>query len=453
VNRYFYQDLLSWKISSQRKPLILKGARQVGKTYLLTIFGKKEFPHYHHFDFTKDKKLNAIFEESIDPLEIIKRLEIKYERKINADQDLIVFDEIQECPRAITALKYFCDDLKQSYIIGSGSFLGLSLTSDAYPVGKVKTLTLYPMNFFEFLEGLEKIKLLDEIIRGTPKGNISKTAHEKAWEYLKYYFITGGLPEVVQTFKEHSGNMAQAFIKVRELQAEILENYASDMAKHSGKTNAVKIQAVFNNVPIQLARENKGGQKFVFKDVLATRSNYEHLEDPIEWLIKAGFVYKVFVCKRAESPLKAFTDHNKFKLFLFDVGMLGQMVGLEPKNIFNYDYGSYKGYFAENYVIGELLPTLDHGLYTWQEGISEIELLTEIAGHITPIEVKSGINKKAKSLRVFMERYHPKQSFLISGNSLKLNKTGLSYLPLYSCVLLKNLVYSTNSQASFRQSS
>lgn len=163
----------------------------------------------------------------------------------------------------------------------------------ARQVGKVKTLTLYPMNFFEFLEGLGKINLLDEIVHGTPKGVISKTAHEKAWEYLKYFLITGGLPEVVETFKNHSHDMLTALIKVRELQSEILDNYENDMAKHSGKTNAVKIQAVFNNVPLQLARENKDSSKFVFKDVLATRSNYKHLEDPIEWLVQAGLIYKI----------------------------------------------------------------------------------------------------------------------------------------------------------------
>ncbi|OGQ07074.1 MAG: hypothetical protein A3G32_03765 [Deltaproteobacteria bacterium RIFCSPLOWO2_12_FULL_40_28] len=441
MKRCFYQDLLRWKSSGQRKPLIVKGARQVGKTYLLTRFGQKEFKNYHHFDFTKNRKLASVFDDGLDALEIIKRLEIQYEQKINVAEDLIIFDEIQECPRAITALKYFCDDLKKSYVVASGSFLGLSLSLDPYPVGKVKTLTLYPMSFFEFLEGLEKTRLLEEIIHGTPKGVLSKTVHEKAWEYLKYFFITGGLPEVVQTFKNHSHNMLTALTMVRELQSEILDNYFSDMAKHAGKTNAVKIQAVFNNVPIQLARENRTSQKFVFKDVLSTRSNYEQLEDPIEWLVKAGFVYKVSICKRAESPLKAYTDPNKFKLFLFDVGLLGLMVGLAPKNIFSYDYGSYKGYFAENYVLGELLPTLNQGLTSWQEGMSEIEFLMECAGQIIPIEVKAGINKKAKSLGVFTKCYHPKQAFLVSGNPLSLNKKGLSFVPLYSSCLLKNLAF------------
>ncbi|MBI2340864.1 MAG: ATP-binding protein [Deltaproteobacteria bacterium] len=440
MKRHLYQYLLNWKASDQRKPLLLKGARQVGKTYLLTAFGQKEFPHYHHFDFTKDKKLGAVFADSLDPLEIIRRLEIKYDLKIDADRDLIILDEIQECPRAITALKYFCDDFNNSTVIGSGSFLGLTLSPDAYPVGKVKTVTLYPMSFFEFLEGLEKTNLLGEIIRGIPKSNISKTVHEKAWEYLKYFLITGGLPEIVQTFKDHADSLPQALHKVRELQSEILDNYTSDIAKHCGKTNAIKINAVFNNVPLQLARENKTSQKFMFKDVLPTRSNYEHLEDPIEWLIKAGLIYKTPICKRAESPLKAYTDHNKFKLFLFDVGLLGAMVGLEPKHILDYDYGGYKGYFAENYVVGELASALHPSLFSWQEGTSEIEFLVEIGGQIIPIEVKAGINKKAKSLRVFLERYHPRHSFLISGNPVELKKTGLSCLPHYATALLDRLV-------------
>lgn len=440
MKRNFHQNLLRWKAECPRKPLLLKGARQVGKTYLLQEFGKREFKNFHHFDFTKDKKLKTVFAEDLNPLAIIEALEILYDKKINITQDLIIFDEIQECSRAITSLKYFCEDLPEAYIVGSGSFLGLSLNSDSYPVGKVKTLTLYPMTFFEFLQGLEKTKLHDEIVNGTKKGVISQTAHNKAWEYFKYYMITGGLPEVVQTFKDHFSDKFLAFTKVRELQSEILDNYASDMAKHAGKSNATKIQTVFNAVPLQLARENKSTAKFVFKDVLPTRSNYESLADPIDWLLKAGLIYKTPICKSAALPLMAYTDHNKFKLYLFDVGLLSVMTGLEAKTIVNYDYGSYKGYFAENCVLQEMWPTLE-SVYFWQEGTSEIEFLAAVAGQIIPIEVKAGINKKAKSLNVFTQRYHPKQSFLISGNPIVLQKKGLSFVPLYSSGLVTSLIF------------
>lgn len=437
MQRNFYQELLGWKLSPRRKPLLLKGARQVGKTYLLKEFGKKEFSNFHHFDFTKDKKLHAVFADDLNPLAILERLEILYDKKIQMDRDLIIFDEIQDCPRAITSLKYFCEELPKSYIVGSGSFLGLSLNSESYPVGKITTMTLYPMSYFEFLQGLEKTKLHKDLV--TTQGVISEVVHQKAWEYFKYYLITGGLPEVVQTFKDHFADKSVALSKVRDLQTEILDNYLSDMAKHAGKSNASKIQMVFNNIPLQLAKENKSTQKFIFKDVLPTRSNYENLEDPIEWLLKAGLIYKVPICKRAELPLKAFTDQNKFKLFLFDVGLLGVMTGLDAKTILNYDYGSYKGYFAENYVLQELWPTVE-SVYSWQEGTSEIEFLIQIAGQILPIEVKAGLNSKAKSLRVYVQRYKPKRSFLISGNPIAVQKTGLSFLPLYVSQKLKNFL-------------
>ena len=439
MDRNIYKDLLSWKSDKKRKPLLIKGARQVGKTYILTAFGKNEFINFHHFDFTKNKELKKIFEGSLDPLEIIKKIKIQYEININPEKDLIIFDEIQECPNALTALKYFCDDLNGSYIISSGSFLGVNLSSEAYPVGKIKTITLYPMSFFEFLEGLEKKLLLNEIIHGIKNNSISLTVHDKTFEYLKYYFITGGLPEVVQTFKDTCSDLANSFLKVRELQAEILDNYLNDMSKHAGKTNAVKIQSVFNNIPIQLARENKFNSKFVFKDVLPGRSNYQHLEDPILWLEKSGLIHKILICKKAELPLKAHTNHNKFKLYLFDIGLLGHMVGLEPKTIYNYSYGSYKGYFAENYVIQELAVSFNKDFYSWQEGTSEIEFLTAIAGEIIPIEVKAGINKKAKSLTVYLSRYHPNKSYLISGDQISLSNSGLSFLPLYATSLFSEI--------------
>ncbi|MBF0103744.1 MAG: ATP-binding protein [Deltaproteobacteria bacterium] len=432
MRRTIYQDLLGWKRAKARKPLILKGARQVGKTYSLKEFGAVEFAHCHHFDFIKDKKLKTVFEGDTDPLAIIKKLEIQYDKKIDPARDLIIFDEIQDCPNALTSLKYFCDDLKNSFVIGSGSFLGVSLSAEPYPVGKIKTLKMYPMTFFEFLRGLGREPLLNAILEGTQGNRIDLSVHEKALEYLKFYFITGGLPEIVNEFKNSHSDLAGSFIKVREMQFEMLDNYQNDMSKHAGKINALKIQAVFQDVPVQLARENKNTTKFVFKDVLTSRSNYEQLEDPIMWLEKSGLIFKVPVCNRAAQPLKAYTTHNHFKLYLFDVGLLGAMTGLEPKTIFNYDFGSYKGYFVENYVLQELTSSLEAPVYSWKENTSEVEFLIALSGEITPVEVKAGINKKAKSLKVFMDKYSPKKSFLVSGHTISLKNKGVSYLPLYA---------------------
>lgn len=439
MKRIIYHKLLQWKKHNTRKPLLLKGARQVGKTYVLKEFGEKEFPHFFHFDFMKDKALHDVFKEDLTPARVVQKLEILQDIKIDLTQDLLIFDEIQECPAALTALKYFSEESAHAFVIGSGSFLGLSLSRLAYPVGKIHTLTLYPMTYFEFLDGLGKEKLRDEIIHGTYLNHLETVIHNKAFEYLKYYFITGGLPEVVQIFSDYFGNLAEAFAKVRALQSELLENYLRDMAKHSGKIHAIKIQTVFQNIPLQLARENQSSKKFVFKDVLPHRSNFELLEEPIEWLVQAGLIHKNHICKKALPPLRAYTDENQFNLFIFDVGILGAILDLKPKDIFNYDYGSYKGYFAENFVVQELSARLDCEIYCWKEGTSEVEILIDSnTMGVTPIEVKAGINSKAKSMKVFRERYQPKNAFLISGAPLHLSQKSISYLPLYAVFFLEN---------------
>ena len=408
----------------------------MGKTYILNKFGKEKFANYHHFDFSQKKTLFNAFEGNLDPDEIILNLEIQNNIEIDINKDLIIFDEIQDCPKALTSLKHFFEKYPDSFIISSGSFLGTTLSEEPYPVGTVRPMSLYPMTFFEFLRGMEQGKLLSAIINGTEKGLLSPAIHETAFKFFKYYLITGGLPQVVQEFKDGFTKLSKAFHKVRELQQELLDSYQNDIAKYSGKINAIKINSVFDSVPIQLARENKTSKKFVFKGVLPRHSKFNQLEEPIQWLIKAGLIYKVPICKKALAPLKAYTDHNLFNLYLFDIGILGVMVDLKPAEIFNYNYGSYKGYFAENFVIQELTPSLKQALYSWKEGQSEIEIVLNLNSGITPVEVKAGINTKAKSLKVFNEKYAPQRSFLISGEEMNIRKKGKSFLPLYCSSLL-----------------
>lgn len=437
MKRALYHELLGWKTGKNKKPLVLKGISRVGKSYLLKAFAQKEFKVCHFFDFIKDKTLKTIFEGTLDPKEIIKRLEIQYEIKINPTHNLIVFDEIQECPRALTSLEYFCDELDSAFIIASGKFLGAGLIKESYPAGKVKPLNLSPMTFFEFLEGLEKNALLDALKQGIAKNNISLTVHQKAFEYLKYYFITGGLPQVVKEFKDNSHDLAKAFSKVRILQAEILDHYLNNITKYAGKISALKIQTLFQNIPHQLARTDKGASKFIFKGVLPTRSNFEHLESSLFWLEKSGLIQKVPLCTGARPPLWSHTSHNKFKAYLFDTGLLGLMVDLEPKTIYGSDFNNYKGYFAENFVVQELSSALKNQLYSWQENTSEIEFLLNHSDQVVPIEVKTSINKKAKSLNVFKMKYKPQKSYLLSGHELLLKDSGHSYLPVYLASQLK----------------
>ncbi len=320
--------------------------------------------------------------------------------------------------------------------------MGLSETN--FPVGKVERYRLFPLTFKEFLTGTEHAYLQKQLNEITLNNFVSAVLHEKLWEQLKFYFITGGLPEAVMLLNQHRQDLPLAFKQIRQYQRTMVDSYLDDIAKHSGKLKALKIAAVFKDVPLQLARRHDGPNKFVFKDVLPANSRYEQLEAPIEWLIKAGLIHKTYVCHKAELPLAAYCDKNKFNLFLFDIGILGAMVDLEPNVIYNYKYGEYKDYFAENFVLNELLADCPHvGFYNWQENTAEIEFLTAVADQLLPIEVKAGQNSRAKSLRSFIERYHPPQSVLLSALPMQQTASGRWHLPLFLAGKLRELFYAT----------
>jgi len=431
MKRYIITQLINWKKENKRKTLLLQGARQTGKTYILKAFGKKYFKNTHYFDFMSNPELGKIFEKNYNTDRIILELEFFLNKKIEIEKDLIIFDEIQESSFALTSLKYFTENYTNSYLCASGSFLGLSLSNSSFPVGKIITKVLYPMSFNEFLIAMdEKIALgiLDKFQISLKDSNniishknnediISEFIHQKIWELYKYYMITGGMPEVVKLFKDsNKKHLNETFKNIRVLQKELFNNYLDDISKHSGKIKSIKIQAVLKNIPIQLAREDKTVNKFIFKDILNSNSRYSELEAPIEWLVKAGLVLKVPICNNAISPLKAYADKKRFKLYIFDIGILGAMLELSPKKIYDYNYGSYKGYFAENIVLQELTTKYGKQFYSWQKNTSEIEFLTEIEDEIVPVEVKAGINTKAKSLSVFKKTYLPKRTILLSAN-------------------------------------
>ncbi|MFC1761644.1 ATP-binding protein [Planctomycetota bacterium] len=431
MKRFLDKSLLSWKDQSSRKPLLLQGARQVGKTYLLEEFGRREFNNYHLFDFTEAPALQRIFEQDLNPERIIQDLSIYADRDLSLAEDLIIFDEIQDSPTALTSLKYFQKEYPEAFICASGSLLGIGLAESPFPVGKVDRLHLYPMTFFEFLLAIGQERLHQALMGAKESGSVSPMVHEKTWRYLKYYFVTGGLPEVVATFVQHQEQLNTAFKAVRDLQGKLHKDYLDDIAKHSGKTKAVHITTVFNNVPMQLARETTGTKKFIFKNVLPSDSKYATLRDPIEWLIKAGLIHKVPICKRCRLPLKAYTDENKFNLYLFDIGMLGAMIDLSYQSILNYDYGSYKGYFAENFVLQELVAQWNKTFFSWNENTASIEFLMALEGEPVPMEVKANKSSKAKSLSVFCQKYQPQKTVLFSGQPLKISASGQDNCPLY----------------------
>ena len=437
MRRNIIQQLIDWKEAKERKVLLLQGARQTGKTYILKVFARSEFKKFHYFDFMSNAELCKIFDDNLDTARILQDLELFVNDDIDINNDLIIFDEIQECPRALTSLKYFTQNYPKSFICGSGSFLGLSLTESSFPVGKVSRKTLYPMTFEEFLIALdqEQIVKLFPIISHETK--ISEFTHQKIWDYYKFYMITGGLPEVVKLFRDNRQHLNKTFTAIRELQKELFDSYLDDISKHSGAIKSIRIQAVLKNIPIQLAQENKSTKKFVFKDVLPNASRYSTLEGPIEWLIKSGLTIKVPVCSKAEFPLQAYANEKRFKLYLFDVGILGAILNLSPRVIYDYNYGNYKGYFAENLVLQELTAAWNKTFYSWAKNTSEVEFLIDVDNKIIPIEVKAGTNTKAKSLKVYKDLYSPEKTFLLSGNPIKNNK---NMLPLYLAHRVQNFV-------------
>lgn len=423
MKRGLISALIEWKTKSGRKPLILEGTRQVGKTYLLKDFGQKHFPQFHYLNFEKDADLEKLFNPNLDPKRIITELSFHLKISIDIERDLIIFDEIQACPKALTSLKYFQEELPQLALCAAGSLLGIHLNAGSFPVGKVDLLNLYPLNFEEFLQGIGDERALAVLQNINVNTEFSDIVHDHLWQQLKLYFVIGGLPEVITTYIQYQENLFQALEKVRLKQDILINNYYADIAKHSGKINAMHIDRLWRSIPQQLARTKDGSiEKFKFKDIIPGIERYNRLANVIDWLEGAGLIIKSHIAYSAQLPLTGYTKENSFKLMMFDVGILGAMSDLPPKTILDYDYGTYKGYFAENFVAEEFLANNVKNLYSWQEKNSELEFLRVIDGNILPIEIKSGNVTHAKSLKAFAEKYHPKYTTIMSANKLYIDK-------------------------------
>jgi len=435
MKRKLMEKLLEWKAAPDRKPLLLKGVRQVGKTHLLKEFGRLHFPQVHYFNFEKQPVLAKIFDQDLIPERILNELSFSQDRAIDIQSDLVIFDEIQEFPKALTSLKYFAEDCPKLCLCGAGSLLGIHLNSGSFPVGKVTFETLRPMSFEEFLMANEDEKSL----RVIHSGKIPEIAHEHLWEQLKRYFVVGGLPEAVATYCNNKDNLFVALTLVRKKQDDLLNSYYADIAKHAGKVNAMHIDRIFRSVPTQLSQVQDGSTgRFKFRGIIPGLTHYDRLASAIDWLESAGIVVKIHIVNAGLLPFNGYSKENIFKLFLFDVGILGCMSGLSPKVILDYDYGSYKGYFAENFVAEEFLSFGKEHLFSWQENKAELEFLDEIDGQVVPIEVKSGSVTKAQSLKIFSEKYKSPIQIIFSGRSLKISN-GIHYYPLYLAGQLLNL--------------
>ena len=435
MRRSIWKQLEHWKNKPNRKPLILKGARQVGKTYILKAFGEALFDGVHYLNFEKQERLSALFSGDLDPREILKNLSFHLDADIR-ENDLLIFDEIQNTPRALNSLKYFQEEMPQLHLCAAGSLLGLQLCDSSFPVGKVEFLNIYPMSFREFLSATGEKRSYnilaefdDEKLDG--KKPLPPLIHEHLWQQLKLYFVVGGLPEVVKLYASLKEKPFLSLKEARKLQEDLINAYLADMAKHSGKQNSMHLERLWRNIPSQLARELNGSTpKFTFKDIIPGLRRYSQLAGALDWLKTASLIIQVQIANRGLLPFSAYTAQNLFKAYLFDVGLLGALSDLPPKTILDYDYGSYKGYFAENFVAQEISCATSKPLHSWKESRSEVEFLLEIDGEIVPVEVKSGRATKARSLKAFVEKYSSKLGIIMSAENIEIGTHTHRY-PLY----------------------
>lgn len=433
MKRQIIKKLNAWKTSKLRNPLIVKGARQVGKTYILKEFGRTAFPNYLYVNFEEDEQLEKIFAKDLNPNRILNELRFHLNRDLDIPTDLLIFDEIQSSPRALTSLKYFSEELPQLAICCAGSLLGLQLGAGSFPVGKVDFLEMYPMSFDEFLLGTGEKRAYEFLENCTLETEIPEIVHSRLWELFKIYLVTGGLPGVVNVFNEHKKDLYQAMQAVRNKQNNLILGYEADMAKHCGKQNSMHISRLWRNIPTQLAREQDGSSsKFKFKDVIPGIRGYSQLEGIIDWLHTAGLIIKTYIVKKPRLPLTAFSAENQFKLFFFDTGILGAISKLPPKTILDYQFGTYKGYLAENFAAQQFLDAGADGLFSWKEVTSEVAFLREIEGKLIPIEIKSGWVTQAKSLNIFAQKYAPDYRVIMSAKRLSIDyNRNVHRYPLY----------------------
>ena len=437
MKRNITESLNNWESSANRKPLILRGARQVGKTYILKEFGSVAFPRCHYVNFEKDERLGRIFEQDLNPDRILDELQFYFDQSIDRGRDLVIFDEIQRYPKALTSLKYFSEDMPELALCAAGSLLGVTLHVDSFPVGKVQFLDMHPLSFDEFLDGVGKERLAELIRKHDLTQPFPETAHEQLWNMWKHYLVVGGLPEAVNRYRERQDNLYEAVRMIRKAQMDLLDAYLADMAKHCGKTNALHIERLWRNVPAQLAKTQNGSAgKFKLREGIPGIRGYERLSMPLDWLGRANLLIRVPIVDTIGIPLSGYARENRFKLYFFDVGLLGAVSGIAPATFLNYDFGSYQGYVAENFVAQELRAAGEKTLCCWQGRTAEVEFLLEKEGEIMPVEVKSGWVTQSKSLKVYAERYRPSRMCVLSANNIT-HENRRHYLPIYAASRLQ----------------
>lgn len=423
--RIAIEKLYKWKNSKRRKPLIIEGARQVGKTWLMKEFGKQAYADTVYINFDSNSRMADLFSADLDTDRLIMGLELYAGCKINPDNTLLIFDEVQEVPRALASLKYFYENAPQYHIVCAGSLLGIALhQGTSFPVGKVDFLKLYPLSFSEFLMATGNERFA-ELLKKQDYEMI--TSFKQTYiDALKHYYFVGGMPEAVQSFAE-----SKDFNEVRAIQKRILAAYEQDFSKHAPNEIVPKIRMLWNSIPSQLARENK---KFIY-GLVREGGRAREYETAIMWLSDCGLVHKVSRVNAAGIPLKAYEDLKAFKLFIVDVGLLGCMTGLRQRTLLDGDdlFVEFKGALTEQYVCQQLKTIEDLGIYyyTNDRGSCEIDFVVDTGEQIVPIEVKAETNLRAKSLKTYRERFEPELSVRTSMADYK-KEDWLLNLPLYA---------------------
>ena len=425
MERKIIKDLLAWKDKTERRPLLLHGARQVGKTYILQKLGREHFENMVYVNLEKNLEIAGFFQDNIDPRRILRYLEASTQEKIVPGKTLLVLDEIQACERALTSLKYFSEETPEYHVAAAGSLLGVAIHREKYsfPVGKVESLTLHPFDFEEYLLARHKDYLAEEIQRAyAVMEPMPESLHREATELYREYLVIGGMPASIEVFLRDN-----SFLNVPDVQGEIINHYVADMAKYADNKESVRIRACFQSIPAQLAKENK---KFQYK-VVQRGGSAALFGSAIEWLAYAGVVMKCQRVQNAIEPLSVYADLASFKLYMGDVGLLVAQSGLSQTTVLSGAENTFMGAVTENYV-AQQFAAKGYPLYYWTNtGTAELDFLLQQGGDVTGVEVKKGEHIKSRSLSVFVNEYDPAYSIRFSLKNFG-ESNGIKAIPLYA---------------------
>ena len=431
MKREIYEDLLKWKNSRNRKPLLLQGVRQCGKTYILKEFGKENYEDVAYFTFEDNPDLNETFQKDLDTKRILDYLGFARNKKIEPERTLIILDEIQLCNRALTSLKFFCENAPEYHLACAGSLLGVMLSEPgSFPVGKVRRITMFPMTFEEFLLANSEDLLVEHMKNNDPTEALPLILVNKLTSYLDYFFLTGGMPAAVASW------IAERDIEeVDTILEEIIKDYMDDFSKHA-PTHVTKLTLIWRSIPMQLARENK---KFIFGHV-KEGARAKDLEDALEWLVDAGLVYKVKKTNNPQIPLAMYNDNTHFKVYMMDIGILRKMAKMPSDFLFSKDkeYDDFRGAITESFILNELITHTKDVPYYWRsERDAEVDFVVQINKIVVPIEAKAG-NNKSKGLAEYIRTYGPKVA--ITTTPRKYSGCVVKHIPLYSIWRVKEYV-------------